>query len=304
MKFNVSYNKIVTDENLMETIQHGDNSYPFHFYYENLAMFDFNCIEWHWHTELEFLYVESGTVTVWIGEKQFTLSEGSGIFINSRILHRFYSPVEAIIPNFLCMPSFIAPQDSLIFQKYVLPIISSSITFQIFHVGVAWQAEALSIMKQIIAAQNSVLSNELMTASLVQRFWLEIYENVDISYEKDCQNNLSSSEARLQLMMQYIHLNYLRNISLDEIATHAMASKSTALNLFRKYLHVTPVKYLINYRLKEAAILLSKTEKKVNTISDETGFNNVEYFCRIFKKHYHLTPSEYRNEKQWKSYDR
>ena len=298
------YNKIVTDENLMETIQHGDNSYPFHFYYENLAMFDFNCIEWHWHTELEFLYVESGTVTVWIGEKQFTLSEGSGIFINSRILHRFYSPVEAIIPNFLCMPSFIAPQDSLIFQKYVLPIISSSITFQIFHVGVAWQAEALSIMKQIIAAQNSVLSNELMTASLVQRFWLEIYENVDISYEKDCQNNLSSSEARLQLMMQYIHLNYLRNISLDEIATHAMASKSTALNLFRKYLHVTPVKYLINYRLKEAAILLSKTEKKVNTISDETGFNNVEYFCRIFKKHYHLTPSEYRNEKQWKSYDR
>ena len=175
---------------------------------------------------------------------------------------------------------------------------------EIFHVGVAWQAEALSIMKQIIAAQNSVLSNELMTASLVQRFWLEIYENVDISYEKDCQNNLSSSEARLQLMMQYIHLNYLRNISLDEIATHAMASKSTALNLFRKYLHVTPVKYLINYRLKEAAILLSKTEKKVNTISDETGFNNVEYFCRIFKKHYHLTPSEYRNEKQWKSYDR
>ena len=52
MNFNTSYNKIITDDNLMETIQHGASSYPFQFYYDNLALFDFNCIEWHWHTEL------------------------------------------------------------------------------------------------------------------------------------------------------------------------------------------------------------------------------------------------------------
>ena len=72
MSFNTSYNKIITDDNLMETIQHGASSYPFQFYYDNLALFDFNCIEWHWHTELEVVYIESGTVTFWIGEKQFT----------------------------------------------------------------------------------------------------------------------------------------------------------------------------------------------------------------------------------------
>lgn len=96
-----SYNRIEADEDFMETIPHGSNTYPFDFFYENLALFDFNCIEWHWHTELEFVYVESGTVTFWIGEKQFILSEGNGVFINSKILHRFYSPDAAIIPNFL-----------------------------------------------------------------------------------------------------------------------------------------------------------------------------------------------------------
>lgn len=297
MNYNTDYNKIMTDENLMETIQHGSNSYPFKFYYDNLALFDFNCIEWHWHTEFEFVYIESGTVTFWIGEKQFTLSEGNGVFINSKILHRFHSPTGAAIPNFVCMPFFIAAQDSFIYHKYILPVISSTLTFQVFHDNISWQAKALSIIKQIIAVQNRTSSGELATSYLLQMLWLEIYENADIKYTKEHINESASSQARLQLMMQYIHQNYIRDISLGDIAEHAKISKSTVLNLFRRYLHITPINYLINYRLNEAAHLLTKTEKKINTIAYETGFNNVDYFCRLFKKHYQSTPTEYRKKK-------
>lgn len=291
------YNKIITDENLMETIQHGNSSYPFNFYKENLAQFDFNSAEWHWHTELEFVYIGSGTVTAWVGEKKFDLPEGSGIFINSKILHRFYSPVEADIPNFLCMPSFIAPQGSLIYDKYILPVISSTLAFQIFCEEVPWQAEVLSIMKQIIKAQEHTSSGELMTASLMQSLWLKICENADISYEENGRKSSASSQARLQMMMQYIHLNYADDVSLEDIADYARISKSTVLNLFRRYLHITPINYLINYRLNEAAQLLSNTEKKIHAVSGETGFHNVDYFCRLFKKRYHVTPTEYRKKK-------
>ena len=113
MKETNVYTKIVTDENLMETQSHGSQDYPFRYYYEHLAQFDFNCIDWHWHTELEFVYVQSGTVTVWIGEKQLELPSDSGIFINSKFLHRFSSPVDAVIPNFLCMPSFLQLQTAI-----------------------------------------------------------------------------------------------------------------------------------------------------------------------------------------------
>ena len=67
MHYNTSYTKIVTDENLMETIQHGSKDYPFCFYYDNLNLFDFNCIDWHWHSELEFVLVEKGTVNCSVG---------------------------------------------------------------------------------------------------------------------------------------------------------------------------------------------------------------------------------------------
>ena len=299
MNINTNYTKILTDENLMETVQHGNSSYPFQFYYEDLSVFDFNCIEWHWHTELEFIYIESGTVTFWIGEDQFKLSEGDGIFINTKVLHRLYSPSKALIPNFVFMPSFIAACDSFIYQKYILPVISSSLSFLIFHKEVCWQARALTVMQQIISAQDSAASKELITVSLLQNLWQEIFENADIPSPEEHKDHSSSSQARLQLMMQFIHLNYSQNISLDDIAREAMVSKSTALYLFRKYLHITPVNYLINYRLKQASQLLSKTEKKIHLISSETGFHNVEYFCKIFKKRYNFTPTEYREQKHF-----
>ena len=185
MNINTTYTKIITGEDLMETAQHGSTLYPFQFYYEDLSVFDFNCIEWHWHTELEFIYIESGTVTLWIGEDQFHLTEGNGIFINTKVLHRLYSPSKAIIPNFVFMPSFIAPRDSLIYQKYILPIMSYPLPFLIFHKEICWQAKVLSVMRQIISAQDSVSTKELLTSSLLQNLWLEIFENTDISYQKE-----------------------------------------------------------------------------------------------------------------------
>lgn len=291
-------NKIKTDENLMETVPHGAAGYAFECYFEKLSQFDFHCIEWHWHTELEFVYAESGSMTLWVGEKQFELSEGSGIFINSRVLHRFYSPDEAVIPNFLCMASFIAPENSLIYQKYIEPILSSTFAFQIFHHDISWQMEAISIMKQIFTIQNQNSVRELATSALMQKLWLTIYENTDMTQIKKQANDFSSAQTRLQLMMQYIHQNFSQDISLEEIANYAKISKSTALNLFHRFLHITPVNYLICYRLKEAALLLTKTEKKIHTISSETGFHNVDYFCRAFKQKYHMTPTEYRKMKQ------
>ena len=106
----------------------------------------FHCIEWHWHREFEFLYVESGKVICGIGEKQIALSEGEGIFINSKILHRFYTSSVGIIPNFLCMPEFIAPENSLIYKKYILPVISSNILFQCFRSDVSWQTRIIQNM--------------------------------------------------------------------------------------------------------------------------------------------------------------
>lgn len=298
MDYNTTYNKIQTDENMMETIQHGSKEYPFRFYYDNLELFDFHCIEWHWHTEFELVYVETGTVYFGISDKQFALSEGQGVFINSKILHRYFSQGKAIVPNFVLMPIFIAAQDSLIYQKYVLPIMASPMDYQIFSQDIPWQAEVLSLMREMMAAQEKASDVELVNSYLIQKIWHILYQNTDIEHMGKKENYSASSQARLQLMMQYIHQKSAYNISLSDIADQAKVSKSTALNLFQRYLGISPVTYLINYRLQEAAKLLTATEKKVTAISKDTGFDSVDYFCKAFKKYYKLTPTEYRKKAQ------
>ena len=298
MDFNTSYNKIVTDENMMEMIQHGDRGYPFQFYYDDLALFDFHCVEWHWHVEFEFVLIETGTVTFGIGEKQVTLEKGHGVFINSKILHRYYSDGHAVVPNCVVDPNFLAAPESLIYKKYVQPIQKSALNGLIFSPDIAWQAEAISVMRDIVAAQDSEKDVELVTSFLMQRLWHLIYVNTEEKYLTQKDENPASEQARLQMMMQYIHENYGRKLFLENIADQAMISKSTALNLFRSYLDDTPVHYLLRYRLQEAARLLITTEKKITVIAQSSGFENVEYFCKLFKKHYQMTPTEYRRKKQ------
>ena len=196
------------------------------------------------------------------------------------------------------MPVFIAAQDSLIYQKYVLPIMAAPMDYQIFSQDIPWQAEVLSLMREMMAAQEKASDVELVNSYLIQKIWHILYQNTDVEHMGKKENYSASSQARLQLMMQYIHQKFAYNISLSDIADQAKVSKSTALNLFQRYLGISPVTYLINYRLQEAAKLLASTEKKVTVISKDTGFDSVDYFCKAFKKYYKLTPTEYRKKAQ------
>ena len=256
---------IKTDDTLMETALHGTHLFPYKLYDDNITDYDFNCIDWHWHTEFEFVYIESGIVHFNVGEDNFDMSEGQGIFINSKVVHKMHSENDAVIPNFLFLPSLIA------------------------------QKEILSEMQKLIQFSRGEI-NELQISVQLQKIWALITSNV-ICYP-ETQNVNSSSLARLQMMMQFIHSNYPESISLLDIAKVGEVSISTALNLFRNVLNTSPVNYLICYRLRKAALLLTNTEKKVSAISIETGFSNTDYFCKTFKRMYSLTPTEYRNVKK------
>ena len=105
------------------------------------------------------------------------------------------------------------------------------------------------------------------------------------------------SIERLQIMMQYIHEHYAEEITLEMIAASASISKSGALHIFQTGIHCSPVAYLIQYRLAQAAEQLYITQKSVSSIAEETGFTSSGYFCRKFRQYYHMSPNEYRKRK-------
>ena len=88
MNINISSaTSIITDENFHESISHGNQSFPFSYYYEDIWSFDFHCIDWHWHHEVEFVTVLSGTAFFLI---QYRLS------CAARLLSTTKNPVSSI----------------------------------------------------------------------------------------------------------------------------------------------------------------------------------------------------------------
>lgn len=297
MNKNNSYPKIVTDETIRESASHGNATYPFAFYLEDIWEFDFHCIDWHWHPELEFVYMEKGKATVSVGSNNYCLSPGSGIFINKQIIHHFESTESTIIPNIVFSPLLLASKESLIYQKYVQPILSSSIECQIFTPNISWQKEIIDILNSIFLLQKQENPCELKTVQLLLDLWQIMYENMKSISTETINKTGIQDQARLQIMMQYIHENYQNNITLEDLTQIISLSKSSILNIFNEYVRMSPIEYVIHYKLKQAAQLLDTTENTIISIAQNTGFSNIGYFCRKFKDVFQLTPSQYRKSK-------
>ena len=289
--------KIITDETIRENVTHGDKKYPFQYYYEDIWEFDFHCIDWHWHPELEFVYVQEGTATIFAGNNKYILTPGNAIFINSQIIHRFESTESTIIPNIVFSPSLLVSKESLIYQKYIQPILLSQTDCQIFTPDICWQKDIIDLLNSVFLLQAEEKSCELQTIQLLLKLWEIMFENMNTNdMEPDKQNDIQN-QARLQIMLQYIHENYQSNITLEILSHTVSLSKSSILNIFHKYVYMSPIDYVIHYKLKQAAHLLDTTESTVLSIAQSTGFDNAGYFCRKFKDVFKLTPSQYRKSK-------
>ena len=147
----IKKDRITTDETLRETASHGSEEYPFSYYYEDIWDFDFHCIDWHWHPEVEFVYVQHGKADFLVGGNRYVLSSGDGIFINSQVIHRFEAEDSAIIPNIVFSPVLLAPQGSLIYSRYIRPKLKDKLTYVTnFTVPVAWRNQYCGVFTGVV----------------------------------------------------------------------------------------------------------------------------------------------------------
>lgn len=294
----MQFYKTTTDETLREIVAHGSDKYPMAYYVDDISQFDLGCIDWHWHREVEFVTVSKGTVNCIIGQNRITLKRGWGIFINSGTIHRFETNDGGIMPNIVFAPELIATERSLIHDTYILPVLSSSLAYQILDPNISWQNTIIILLNKIynLQEQNGDSLSPLNTLLLTTELWKHLFQNINIELVSANGAKSAFQSSRLQIMLQFIHDHYAEHIGLEDIASAANISKSSTLETFRNGIGQSPVSYLIEYRLIKAAILLKNTKNQISNISLVTGFSNTAYFCRKFKRYYKMTPAEYRKQ--------
>lgn len=95
---------------------------------------------------------------------------------------------------------------------------------------------------------------------------------------------------------KYILQNYDLPITVKSMAKYVALDETYLSNLFKQKTGETLIKFLHRVRMEKSIYYLERTDLPVAEIGMKTGFNNINYFNRIFKRTVGLTPSEYRTK--------
>ncbi|GGM38779.1 hypothetical protein GCM10011351_26130 [Paraliobacillus quinghaiensis] len=98
--------------------------------------------------------------------------------------------------------------------------------------------------------------------------------------------------------LEYIHQYYTEMLTLQMVADHIHISRNYFSILFKRYSDKNFIDYVIDLRIKKAAELLMNTSLKVYEVAKKSGFNDVKYFSKLFKKMTGHSPGDYRAEHQ------
>lgn len=160
--------------------------------------------------------------------------------------------------------------------------------FPVIKVQKAWEFlnGFLNIIQEIIQSPN--LEGYVLGAKVIPLLaYLHQWKN-------QTHQGISSGHDKIQQAKAYLSQHYQKKINLLEIAKKFGLSYTKFRRDFKAYSGIPPNQYLQKVRLQQAKRLLCYSEKSIQEIATETGFQSPYYFSRSFKKHYSQSPNKLR----------
>ena len=135
----------------------------------------------------------------------------------------------------------------------------------------------------------SKIAAQIKTKVILLQFILEMWEKGLVIENDTNGRNIVEKE-----MVSYIQQNFTGKISLKEFGEQFHLSEKYISRYFKEHFHITLSQYITYLRLEHAKQLLQDTDMPVTEVALQSGYQNVSYFIRSFKKAYAVSPLKYR----------
>lgn len=262
---------------------------------QHTEVMDENLPTWHFHPELELLYVNKAKGKRHIGSHLSYFNNSQLILIGASLPHTGFTDrfttngTETIIQfkeDFLGETFFDIPEMStiktlfarakkgLLFHQEAKKEIGPKIEALLNYQGIDRIIHFLEILKDLSSSDDYSLLN-------VDGF----------AFEVEPQDN-----NKIDIIFHHVKTNFTQQIPLDEISEKVNMTVPAFCRYFKKVTGKTFTQFVNEFRIVHATKLLAEKPTSITDICFESGFNNFSHFNKLFKKFTGKSPLKYRNE--------
>jgi AraC-like DNA-binding protein len=272
---------------ILEDVKSNQGASSFYAFRYQVPFFQF---KWHYHPEYELTYIVKGNGYRIVGNSYEYFNDGDLVLLGSNLPHTWSGKSnddidsDAVVIQF--SNEFIAPFLELNESISIKNMLENAIR------GISFEADESIVSKIIDLSTSNGMDRIINLISILD----DLSKKKTKSIASNTFHNVVSkkNELRINKVCLYIQNNFYNKISLKEVAELVYLTESNFCKFFKKATGKTYSDYLNELRINEACRLLVQTEKSINQISFECGFESLSYFNRVFLSKKEMTPSKYR----------
>ncbi len=228
---------------------------------------------WHEHTEIHCIFAGEGEMNY--GQERYNVRAGDCLVINGNELHGGTGGT----CDYLCLiiPPELFEKNHVIFKKLIRDKDLSDICLRIFKRYLSRSSADLLEIKGLV----------YLLISILIRTHTE--KNLGEAYSK-----YFSRLGKVNGAVQFINDNYDKRLNTKMLAEKVHLSEGYFCQIFKEVTGKTAIEYISGVRIEKAEKLLEKTDMTVTEIAMLCGFDDANYFSRIFKKLKGVSPTSLR----------
>ncbi len=249
----------------------------------------------HWHENIEVIHVLSGEIKASCNESSVLAGAGDTIIVNSNEYHSYECTKAPMSLNCVVVDMYVL--NSRFFDaveiKYIQPILRGKVLFENFLTA-----------KDVISYCIDEITNEFMQKKIgyelaVKANLFKLLVNLLRDHKSqvltDTERTVRTNQyTKMNKAMQFIENNYAEKLTIDEMAEMTGLNKFYFCKLFKKLNGKTFSEYINYLRINEALNLFDETALSITDIAMAVGFNDMNYFSRVFVQITGIRPSKIR----------
>ena len=283
-------------QNYHETKSHTASEFPYNTYLCSIPL-DFTLVPLHWHAELEIVVIKKGTGLISVDFEKRTVSSGDIVFIRPGQLHSIEQngARKMEYENIILKPELlISGEADLCARQFIRPLMKGELRCVSFLTpAVPGYPEISDCISRIdhLCEKRPDGYQLAVKGFLFQLVFLLLSHRQKKSTSPALQ---TKSLEKIKTILKYVEEHYADHITIDDMAAITFYSKSHFMKFFKAHMGTGFIEYLNDYRLTIAERLLRTSDATVLEIAEKSGFDNLSYFNRMFKRKYGQSPGKQR----------